>query len=136
MDILYILFSRLFIIELNFILITLIVRRITRITQKSFLLFHTLIQYLKDSHNKRLISEIVHIKKQKNEINRQNDTESLPKAYILALYNTFSFFSLISFFLFSSSFFAVFCSLLVFSFSILRYSILWKSVVRYSCKFA
>ena len=35
MDILYILFSRLFIIELNFILITLIVLRITRIIQKN-----------------------------------------------------------------------------------------------------
>ena len=33
------------------------------------------------SYNKRLISEMVHIKKQKHGINRQNDTESLPELY-------------------------------------------------------
>ena len=35
----------------------------------------------KPSYNKRLISEMVHIKKQKYEINRQNDTESLLELY-------------------------------------------------------
>ena len=33
------------------------------------------------SYNKRLISEMVHIKKQKHGINRQNDTESLLELY-------------------------------------------------------
>ena len=36
---------------------------------------------IEPSYNKRLISEMVHIKKQKHGINRQNDTESLPDLY-------------------------------------------------------
>ncbi|KAG5311614.1 SETMR methyltransferase, partial [Acromyrmex insinuator] len=33
------------------------------------------------SYNKKLISEMIHIKKQKHGINKQNDTESLPELY-------------------------------------------------------
>ena len=33
------------------------------------------------SYNKRLVSEMIHIKKQKQGLNRQNDTESLPEIY-------------------------------------------------------
>ena len=36
---------------------------------------------IESSYNKRLISEMVHIKKQKHGINKQNDTESLPELY-------------------------------------------------------
>ena len=39
------------------------------------------------SYNNRLIFEIVHIKKQKHGINRQNDTESLPEAYSGIIYS-------------------------------------------------
>ena len=34
------------------------------------------------SYNKRLISEMIHIKKQRQGINKQNDTESLPEPYL------------------------------------------------------
>ena len=37
---------------------------------------------IEPSYNKRLISEMVYIKKQKYGINRQNDMESLFEAYI------------------------------------------------------
>ena len=33
------------------------------------------------SYNKRLIVEMIHIKKQRQGINKQNDTESLPEPY-------------------------------------------------------
>ena len=34
------------------------------------------------SYNKRLVSEMIHIKRQKQGLNRQNDTESLPDTYL------------------------------------------------------
>ena len=34
------------------------------------------------SHNKRLISEMIHIKRQKQSLNKQNDIESLPQFYL------------------------------------------------------
>ena len=34
------------------------------------------------SYNKRLISEMIHIKKQKQDLNRQNALESLPESYL------------------------------------------------------
>ena len=61
-------------------------------------------------------------------------TRSLCPKRILALYLFFLFPNI--FFPFFPFFFAVFCSRLVFFFSTLRYSILWKSDFRYSCKFA
>ncbi|KYN33431.1 hypothetical protein ALC56_12143, partial [Trachymyrmex septentrionalis] len=82
------------------------------------------------TYNKRLISEIVHIKKQKHGINRQNDTVFARSVF---WHYTFSFSFLISSFFFSplpSLPLSVLISL--FSFSTLRYSILWKSDVRYS----
>ena len=33
------------------------------------------------SYNKRLVSEMIHIKRQKQGLNRQNDIESLPDTY-------------------------------------------------------
>ncbi|KYM95378.1 hypothetical protein ALC62_13978 [Cyphomyrmex costatus] len=36
---------------------------------------------IEPSYSKRLISEMIHIKKQKNGINKQNDTDSLPEIY-------------------------------------------------------
>jgi len=36
---------------------------------------------IESSYNKRLISEMIHIKRQKHGINKQNDTESLQKTY-------------------------------------------------------
>jgi len=36
---------------------------------------------IKPSYNKRLISEMIHIKRQKHGINRQNDMDSLPEIY-------------------------------------------------------
>ncbi|KAG5314520.1 MOS1T transposase, partial [Pseudoatta argentina] len=39
------------------------------------------VNMLESSYNKRLISEMIYIKKQKYGINRQNDTESLPELY-------------------------------------------------------
>ena len=32
-------------------------------------------------YNKRLISEMIHIKRQRRDLNKQNDTESLPESY-------------------------------------------------------
>ena len=39
----------------------------------------------KSLYNKRLISEMVHIKKQKLDLNKQNDTEALPNSYLQIL---------------------------------------------------
>ncbi|KYM96041.1 hypothetical protein ALC62_13311, partial [Cyphomyrmex costatus] len=36
---------------------------------------------IEPSYSKRLISEMVHIKRQKHSLNRQNDTDSLPESY-------------------------------------------------------
>ena len=33
------------------------------------------------SYNKRLVSEMIHIKRQKQSLNKQNDIESLPETY-------------------------------------------------------
>ena len=39
------------------------------------------------SYNKRLISEMIFIKKQNNGLNKQSDTDSLPNAYLPLLHN-------------------------------------------------
>ena len=45
---------------------------------------------IEPSYNKRLISEMIHIKKQKHGINRQNDTKSLPELYSDIIHSLFS----------------------------------------------
>ncbi|KYN08181.1 hypothetical protein ALC62_00836 [Cyphomyrmex costatus] len=54
------------------------------------------------SYNKRLVSEMIHIKRQKQGINKQNDTDSLSDTYSNNYTITFPFFSPPSFLLFSS----------------------------------
>jgi len=39
------------------------------------------------SYKKRLISEMIHIKKQHNSINKQTDTESFPDSYLPIINN-------------------------------------------------
>jgi len=41
------------------------------------------------SYNKRLISEMIYIKRQKQGLNRQNDTESLPESYLPVIQSLF-----------------------------------------------